>query len=1732
MVKGNMMKKRKIWISGIAVAVAGLILLNTILQLAPGSAFAQQSFTGIDTVISAHGEQDPFIIVELVPDHDAAKLGYLVGGDEPFYYDSVSGGYLDYTERLASLTSPEEREEFSSQMQIRLSLITGDSTMPLSYSEYQESYAQKEGYTQLELKEPEILPSGTAGYSMENVGSNQGDYSFTTSYEVAASGGMFNQNIVYYDRDAEERYYNPVFSRIDDLSAVSGGAYVVKSATMLSSYGDAASGVVYWSSDFGNTFVKADGTETISTSSLPDQGDTSSQDAGSDGTADTNTDMNADTNANPDSGTDANPDSDSGSTAGTGDLSRALGLPLEDVDPDAAAKTEEGGADDPAALSVDGTLTDPDETLTDPEGAAGGNLAGNASPAEPASVDDGTDVFGSGSDAVTYSNASSAASSGAYYEVYFSYVENPSADSGATYYQVSGVSFDAGQGAFYGAVLDADDPYILAADGHFNSVGASYQYTGEGNGAYRLAEGGSLDADVTVYFVYYQGGFTNNDLFKQYVFNQSGLLNEENADISIEIIPMTPEQFNSYDGSMDMLYISGSSALVNGTDTYGADNDITALAAYDIFSRVVSEETYLPVMLDYSILENGNSSGTNIYKLGVLLTAQELDVENAVFTAGSNDNLSIAVADGITAFSDADHHYVNGNVYVIPGDTVSGTFISDFSKIFLDDSSAENDDFQTDADNIGFGDVAETIILENLYREVENSAGTGNSYDMFDQKLSKAIAVEYIISYAAKREEYINYEIKVLDIEPCTTYAATQSQIENNIRNYLGIADDSPYTVNVTHMTSAEFISKVEDLCEYDMIYMGLYTDTINTSNGRTVYNDSAMNGLVYTNIGDYQYDYAAIGLFDTDYSNPANHFSQYNLSGSTQIWWNPYDGTKPGVINYWQQPWREGLYECVRYSGNDFTDEKVDAVRNFVKSGLPVVLADNFLTSAGGNTYVYDYPYNSNGTKNTSQNGYIDNCSRVYSLIDEIKNSANVMTESELSKSAAKKKILFQYITLGKPVLSVSTDAKEAGQAYINTKGSTVSLDFSIANFGSADADATFNCVIYADFNADGRYSNSTELIGANDFTITLNNVRQPVKSKTDDEGNSYYYYELSPNSSGTMYHLEYNLSEDYVGVIPIKIKVSQSSNDYRYDSEELYFYTSNTTGEKLSIRVLQILPTAASGYSMNVFNMGEAGVYDGNLSVTSPFYMYLHQLEDYDIQIDAMQAETTYADMYAENPEFLDDYDMLILGFADCYVFMQDGIDYSGKVAAGYQGVKDFIDSGKSVLFTHDTTAYGSNPLYGKGIWAYDMNLLLPQDVGLDRYGVNTSYLLQAGLNLSAKDTATTYNVADFQSLRKAYEEGILTKSSYTSAELFNLIVKEAAEKNKDIAYKPNSDKAVLVNQVQGRSSMTINGNSYDFKYYSAKGITGGLPETTQVELLNEGQILVYPYNILDQITANNNVMTVAATHGQYYQIDMNEDADQDGESDITVWLSLTGSSDYETARKDARNNYYIYTKGNVTYSGVGHTNINYYGNETEIKLYINTMVAAYQAGAHAPSLTVKQGSDTDSGDLTTLYVSFDSSIDETGAVNEGAQIDMGTEAVYFSVNDTNIARGGTKRISVDYYLIYGDEVPEGVSSSVVVNLGTEEEPVYAKKMDWVTYKQNGSVQDPTNVTSGVMYSVEVPYDVINEVEDNKALIWICATTSLWRENANPDTAAPSGVYTTHRDLYVQRIGLFDLD
>ncbi|WBW99592.1 DUF5057 domain-containing protein [Oceanirhabdus sp. W0125-5] len=102
-----------------------------------------------------------------------------------------------------------------------------------------------------------------------------------------------------------------------------------------------------------------------------------------------------------------------------------------------------------------------------------------------------------------------------------------------------------------------------------------------------------------------------------------------------------------------------------------------------------------------------------------------------------------------------------------------------------------------------------------------------------------------------------------------------------------------------------------------------------------------------------------------------------------------------------------------------------------------------------------------------------------------------------------------------------------------------------------------------------------------------------------------------------------------------------------------------------------------------------------------------------------------------------------------------------------------------------------------------------------------------------------------------------------------------------------------------------------------------------------LNDSVITKYPYVLPD-------TLPVAQTHFQYYQLNLEDE-------DVVPWYTL---NDNGNKRYDGRNYYYTYSKGNITYSGTGHTSPN--GIEEE-KFFINTMIKASRSANHAPTLEV---------------------------------------------------------------------------------------------------------------------------------------------------------------------------------
>ena len=203
----------------------------------------------------------------------------------------------------------------------------------------------------------------------------------------------------------------------------------------------------------------------------------------------------------------------------------------------------------------------------------------------------------------------------------------------------------------------------------------------------------------------------------------------------------------------------------------------------------------------------------------------------------------------------------------------------------------------------------------------------------------------------------------------------------------------------------------------------------------------------------------------------------------------------------------------------------------------------------------------------------------------------------------------------------------------------------------------------------------------------------------------------------------------------------------------------------------------------------------------------------------------------------------------------------------------------------------------------WGYNMNSFVRTAVGMDRYGI-------------------TSEVSD-----------VLKRG-----EILNAGTKEwdmVSANTDDMAYVAGSNRTQAYPEIHGYSSLEVKN-------------PGTALTTSSVRQVNKGVITEYPYKI-------DETFNIATTHGQYYQLGLEADDNHDGESDVVVWYCLAGG-DYEKAPNDMRNNYYIYSKGNVMYTGVGHSSVSL---EMEKKLFVNTIVAAYHSSVRQPTVDFVESS-----------------------------------------------------------------------------------------------------------------------------------------------------------------------------
>ena len=1209
------------------------------------------------------------------------------------------------------------------------------------------------------------------------------------------------------------------------------------------------------------------------------------------------------------------------------------------------------------------------------------------------------------------------------------------------------------------------------------------------------------DRENALETIRYNGGINNKEWFKKQVLNLSGEGKYEGtASVSgdvdalkIEVTTLTLQELadltnpkvsadKSYCGvdldDVDLIYLSGKG------DYSGNEPKDMKHAASKIAQMVFgitddkgnrSDAARVPVIIDYGFYKKNSEAGhkamTNLVL--TLLRVSEADPDKSLAKAIVKSKSMFEKALDDTTYKDKVNTIFTSFAQTAGiekyNDKTLGA-LKEFltENVYLYDDSEGNkpyvaSDYLTDIDSSKqwiYSAVKKEIQYENFLTDKSGSGG-----NKLAENITKASVTRYILNWYMHRVT-VKSSIRVLDLEPCYDFSDTlKSKLQTDVVNMMGmngIYDAS--AINITQMSSAEFIGKIEDLNEkYDMIYLGARVSKMNTENGVTVYNDPQMKGLIYSHVGDY-YDYAT----ETDTKDVTQARETYNARHRLQ------DSSLDHRRTNDDDPTNKSA-DVYRGPGNDMNSTRYEEFCQFIEAGYPVVIADTFIKYGDDKIPVAS-------TAKLDKNSYFYKLVQFALKKDEngqyLYWQKNIFTESQLTDNtadtklgttlSARRSVFCNYLNLSKLSVNWVTTYGAAypqeleynGQNGASNGGSLKKIDgkyqlqyiFTLQNDAAiSQTGTTYDCKLFVDKNADGRFSGSDYVEGKT-YTSSEEVSGLTVYIRKGDEWNKVdpiatangNRYELR---TGETYRVIRALPEEYVGVIPWKLVFYDNADRLVRTAKSGYTSVPQQNGKK-TIRVLQLL----SDDNRNNWNLHD----------DSTFSNYINGLTDWNVSIDSMTvtylvndklkiggtSDTDIQRIYQESYNLFQQYDMLILGFGDAYRF---GYTYGASdvyynrldnvkrnLAVGW-AVRDYIESGKSILFTHDTTSYVNNIQSAimwndKGYaekdntnywyWGYEFNKTIRASVGLDRYGALKEYYQQRVENSTGEE-------------QKRDQEYLNTLKSYTFDE-----IKEPNSDN-DLMQKEGLTKYTVVRFLRSylEDLRTTNSSEVWFPvknsllkqagYDNGKGPDWNHPSNllmgdyagssliaTQV---NEGQITQYPY----QISAKEQ-LEISNTHYQWLQPNMELDRNGDGKNDIVVWYCISGVADgqykdtniYNITPNDVVNNYYIYTMGNVTYSGAGHSRPS---KDAEIKLFVNTMIAAYNAGVTAPSVNFK---DKSGSKIQSVYMLYD-------PVNHIVLDDKnnGTISVNFQADDYNILAGG-QQLCVEFYKSCADDTAGAIS------------------------------------------------------------------------------------------------------
>ena len=753
--------------------------------------------------------------------------------------------------------------------------------------------------------------------------------------------------------------------------------------------------------------------------------------------------------------------------------------------------------------------------------------------------------------------------------------------------------------------------------------------------------------------------------------------------------------------------------------------------------------------------------------------------------------------------------------------------------------------------------------------------------------------------------------INVLEIEPAGFYRYDADNIDDLsiIRRWFGISDEK---------NSDGSAFKVDEDIKINIEHC-------------------SMNALIGKNVDlATEYDLIIVGAYGKDRMNMGilkNVYSKENSKIQEQGYSNAV---------------KENGTTALELNGNDITEKMYNELFDYALRGMPIVFDRNIYF---GST------------------SYVDTDTRMYStrmeaflkdIVVNHKGSNGNITYTNLDDKTQSLALQLKYAR--RPDSTITADIRD----YDGTSNTSYSLD-DLKRSGNVDGDGnitiTFSGVLSAgDYAIKIYIDKNQDSIFAEDSTSSSKELYRASNVK-DDMGN--YLGQYYSSNGSTPYSTTIKMpaaSKGYfawkVEVIKIDANSVDSDGNYVSDAKNKIAKkvksakTGNIviSGSEATVQVLHILNSDGGTGSLDLNGSDFQDCFNATYDITK-LRINVTEIKQNDLNALAV-GSTDDQKVEAVNKE-LEKYSMIVMGFGSNYgsdsTLNQNVID----------AINDYIEAGNAVMFSLDTMS----PLSDDNSKNYvdDKN----KGISVKDYS-----------DLSYKTTGLLSSVG----MKKAFSDPFAFKT-----------VRYGKSKMEFIPYKMTAKNEITLSEFLEGVYFNKSGNIGD----GFIKLTTTDNQSDTVAKLNSGQITNFPYTIKKEtgLVNNSDGIRIASTHAQYYALDFDKSMDSLYNSDGSmnaqpvVWYTFAESNNEDTFKeegkirrnqyfastdRDAMNNYYIYSYGNVTFTAAGANDISN-ANPNEMKLFVNTFTKALLSGNNLPVVEYTDAVLDDSVATYKSYVKF---------------------------------------------------------------------------------------------------------------------------------------------------------------